>query len=1339
MASHIDKNFPVAGLLPKNETGATAFLTKYPEYDGRGVTIAILDTGVDPGAPGLQTTTEGLPKVVDIIDATGSGDVITSTVVEVRDGEINGLTGRKLKIPSSWQNPSGKYHIGVKNAYELYPKGLKERVQRDRKEKLWDTYHKPAIAEATRQLEAFDSAHPNVSKQEDKLERDNLVALLEVLNSADKKYSDPGPVYDCVVFHDGQTWRAAVDTSTTGDLASCTLMASYKEEKQYDTLSTLDMLNYSLNIYDDGNVLSIVTNSGSHGTHVAGIAAAHFPDNPEKNGVAPGAQIVAVKIGDSRLGSMETGSALVRAMIAVIDHRVDLVNFSYGEAAHWPNGGRVCEIISEAVNNHNIIFVSSAGNNGPALSTVGCPGGTTSSIIGVGAYVSPEMSAAEYSLREKLPGMPYTWSSRGPTVDGALGVSISAPGGAITSVPNWTLRGSQLMNGTSMSSPNACGSIGLILSGLKKLSIPYTPHSIRRAVENTAQVLDNVEHFSQGYGLVQVVKAFEYLQEYSRCVTRNVKFNISFEGGRGIYLRETSILNKTRECNVSIEPEFVETADPQEKIAFSLHVALVVEAPWVQAPSHLVIMNTSRSISLKVDPRGLPEGAHYTEVCGYDVNEPGKGPLFRIPVTVLKPRSLEGEIDVEWSDVEFKSGQVKRHFVKVPEGSTWAEVSIMLLEKEQSSRFVLHAVQLQPQTAYRNNEFYKFLALQEQCEVQHSFAVHPGQTMEFTVAKWWASLGRSKVKYSLSFHGLTPSEKTVEMHAANGVRKLFVKSNLRVEELSPSISIKNCVQPLRPNDCEFRPLGSRDVLPKGRQIYELILTYNFHQSKTSEITPNCPLLSDLLYESEYESQLWMLFDGNKRYMGSGDAYPHQYTLKLDKGDYTLRLQVRHERKEMLDKLRDMVLLIDQKLSSSLSVDVYQTVNGALAGKAKFGSTVTVSRGGCVPIFIPPIPDDKLPKGASLGQILTGTVTFAKSELGKKVRGKRGHAAGFWSEGKRNMGLKPDTYPFVYILTQSPHKPHPPKAEKSTKEKEKTKEEELAEALRDLKIGWLSKLEGDDLYKELAEQYPSHLPLHVAQLNKKENHKERSKTLPEIVDAANAVLSLIDQSELAIYLAVKNDTRPDALSTKQEMEKQKHHLISALCLKGIALADQVLTATDSVSTETDPTPSSVAKTTATTTTTTASTTTTPSTTSSVATTITSPAPTGTSASSVASAVVSTSSSSSSSVSTSASPPAMSQEEENKMREEVEDTYREVLKWADAEEKKVLLFTTRHAQVNKHSGRRLKCMLKQLEMESRPSKDSELRIIEVYKSLGWEHMVRHTVNWLPVKYPANFIPF
>lgn len=78
---------------------------------------------------------------------------------------------------------------------------------------------------------------------------------------------------------------------------------------------------------------------------------------------------------------------------------------------------------------------------------------------------------------------------------------------------------------------------------------------------------------------------------------------------------------------------------------------------------------------------------------------------------------------------------------------------------------------------------------------------------------------------------------------------------------------------LRPSEAKVSPLTNRDVVPPGRQIYELILVYNFHLAKGTEVSPDSSLLSDVLYESEFESQLWMLYDSNKQLLGCGDAYP----------------------------------------------------------------------------------------------------------------------------------------------------------------------------------------------------------------------------------------------------------------------------------------------------------------------------------------------------------------------------------------------------------------------------------------------------------------------------------
>jgi hypothetical protein len=73
--SNVDEN-PVsiggsvflAGLMPKKEIGVDKFLSQHPSYDGRGVTIAIFDSGIDPAAAGLQITSDGKSKIVDVLD-----------------------------------------------------------------------------------------------------------------------------------------------------------------------------------------------------------------------------------------------------------------------------------------------------------------------------------------------------------------------------------------------------------------------------------------------------------------------------------------------------------------------------------------------------------------------------------------------------------------------------------------------------------------------------------------------------------------------------------------------------------------------------------------------------------------------------------------------------------------------------------------------------------------------------------------------------------------------------------------------------------------------------------------------------------------------------------------------------------------------------------------------------------------------------------------------------------------------------------------------------------------------------------------------------------------------
>lgn len=702
-----------------------------------------------------------------------------------------------------------------------------------------------------------------------------------------------------------------------------------------------------------------------------------------------------------------------------------------------------------------------------------------------------------------------------------------------------------------MAAPHVAGAVATLISGLKAKNLPYSPYSIKRALENSATYLSHVEPWAQGCGLLNVEKAFEVLSTYHSQPERDVTFRLQCgaRNAKGILLAPR-VGDAPQDVGVTVEPHFLrDHTDVDNKsiipkqIAFGMRLALACDAAWVCAPLHLDMMNVARPWTLRLDTTALKPGPHFTSIRAYDVSCVEKGPVFRVPITVLQPQALQlaaiAPPSILENNVLFNPATIVRHFVVVPPEATWGVLKMSTEDKEKTGRFLVHTMQLLPKKSCRSHETQKMVSVCGEAPTLLPFQLVGGVTLEVVIAKYWANLGDLTVDYSIEFHGLKPDfGSKLVMSAADGLKTVMLTS-LRLQELLPSAQLKYSEPVVRPTESKLSPLTARDVIPPSRQIYQLVNTYNFHIAKATEVSPIISLLCDMLYESEFESQMWMLYNSCKQLMATGDAYPTKYTVKLEKGDYTLRLSVRHENKALLEKLQELPAVIQQRLQQPISLDVYSSQPAALTGGKKFSSG-SVALGNLVPLYITSVPSDKISRSSvSVGHTLSGSLTFAKDECARRV----------------------DTYALQFV----PCEP----ARRAAQPKDKPKpHDDYMDAVKDFTVNWLSKLEGDKLeqvYEELLDKFPGYLGAHVAYLHaldaptdaKKLPHANEDPDVTtawceQLISTSEKVIKAIDQDKLLAYLGMKNDTRSDASKIKQEQEKQRGYLIDALCRKGTAL-------------------------------------------------------------------------------------------------------------------------------------------------------------------------------------------
>ncbi|MGI5449767.1 S8 family serine peptidase [Streptomyces sp. CA-243310] len=649
---------------PSFETGAVDFVKKNPQADGRGVTIGIMDSGVDLGHPALQKTTTGERKIVDWVTAT---DPITDNDATWR-AQITPVTpsgGSFTAGGQSWKAPAGNFQ--------------------------WSRF--------SESITATGDAKGDVNRDGDTTDRfgllyDPVAGTVRVDTDQDGDFTNNEPMKP---YKDGyQIGYFGTDNPATDVAERIPFVIEIRKDVPMDPLGG-DWVGKKADFVNVGIIES------EHGTHVAGITAANSLFGGKMNGEAPGAKLVSSRACSWSGGC--TNIALTEGMIDLVVNRgVDIVNMSIGGLPALNDGNNArSELYKNLIDTYGVQLVISAGNEGPGVNTIGDPG-LADKVISVGAAVSKDTWAANYGSGVSKKYNMFPFSSRGPREDGGFTPTITAPGAAINTTQTWlpgspvaeagyTLpAGYSMLQGTSMSSPQATGASALLISAAKQQHIALTPASLRVALTSTAKKIADVPAHAQGSGLIDIVGAWESIQRNAKAEEFTVKAPVDTAidqflktpgFGTGLYDREGGLkVGQKKVYDVVVTRTTGVKYGTRHDLTWRNNDGTFK----VIGGYDYVTLPLNKPVTIKVEANAKSAGVHSGILQLDDPTTEGIDKQILATVVASTPLTKPSFTMSDTSSVQRNSH--KSYFVTVPQGAKTLEVALGGLKDGSQTRFI---------------------------------------------------------------------------------------------------------------------------------------------------------------------------------------------------------------------------------------------------------------------------------------------------------------------------------------------------------------------------------------------------------------------------------------------------------------------------------------------------------------------------------------------------------------------------------------------------------------------------------------------------------------------------